>query len=68
VLATHCHRYEFAQTISPPGFYALLPPMRTPIDGLFMADTSYYYPEDRSISESARVGRELADAACAQTR
>ena len=59
VLATHCHRYEFAQTISPPGFYAKLPPMRTPIEGLFMADTSYYYPEDRSISESARIGREL---------
>ena len=63
VLATHCHRYEFAQTISPPGFYAMLPPMRTPVDGLFMADTSYYYPEDRSISESARVGRELAQLA-----
>ncbi len=63
VLATHCHRYDFAQTISPPGFYSMLPPMRTPIDGLFMADTSYYYPEDRSISESARVGRELAQAA-----
>jgi protoporphyrinogen oxidase len=60
VLATHCHRYEFAQTISPPGFYAMLPPMRTPIEGLFMADTAYYYPEDRSISESTTVGRKLA--------
>ncbi len=67
VLATHCHRYEFAQTISPPGFYAMLPPMRTPLDGLFMADTSYYYPEDRSISESARVGRELAHVALTQS-
>jgi protoporphyrinogen oxidase len=60
VLATHCHRYEFAQTISPPGFYSMLPPMRTPIAGLLMADTAYYYPEDRSISESARIGHELA--------
>lgn len=60
VLATHCHRYEFAQTICPPGFYAILPPMRTPVAGLFMADTSYYYPEDRSISESIAVGRALA--------
>jgi len=65
VLAVHCHRYEFAQTICPPGFYAMLPPMRTPIDGLFMADTSYYYPEDRSIAESARVGRILAAEALA---
>jgi hypothetical protein len=24
-----------------------------------MADTSYYYPEDRSICESVKVGKEL---------
>lgn len=59
VLAKHCHRYDFAQTICPPGFYDLLPPMKTPVDGFFMADTSYYYPEDRSISESVKVGQEL---------
>ncbi|RZA36204.1 MAG: NAD(P)/FAD-dependent oxidoreductase [Lysobacteraceae bacterium] len=60
VLAATCHRYEFAQTICPPGFQDTLPPMRTPVEGLWMADTAYYYPEDRSISESVRVGRELA--------
>ena len=60
VLARHCHRYEFAQAICPPGFYDMLPPMRTPLAGFFMADTAYYYPEDRSISESVEVGRRLA--------
>ncbi len=65
VLASHCHRYDFAQTICPPGFAAQLPPMRTPIAGLYMADTSYYYPEDRSISESVKVGRTLAKAVLA---
>jgi protoporphyrinogen oxidase len=63
VLARHCHRYEFAQTICPPGFFAMLPPMKTPIEGLFMADTAYYYPEDRSISESVAVAVKLVDAA-----
>lgn len=63
VLARHCHRYEFAQTICPPGFYDLLPPMQTPISGLSMADTAYYYPEDRSISESVGVARRLVAAA-----
>jgi protoporphyrinogen oxidase len=63
VLARHCHRYEFAQAICPPGFYDMLPPMRTPVSGFFMADTSYYYPEDRSISESVEVGRRLAQEA-----
>lgn len=63
VLARHCHRYEFAQTICPPGFYDLLPPMQTPIPGLSMADTAYYYPEDRSISESVGVAKRLVAAA-----
>jgi protoporphyrinogen oxidase len=59
VLARHCHRYEFAQTICPPGFYQQLPPMQTPVPGFCMADTSYYYPEDRSISESVAVAKRL---------
>lgn len=63
VIASHCHRYEFAQTICPPGFQDMLPPMRTPLAGFFMADTAYYYPEDRSISESVQVGTRLADEA-----
>lgn len=63
VLASHCHRYDFAQTICPPGFYDALPPMRTPIGGFYMADTSYYYPEDRSITESVNVARRLVETA-----
>jgi protoporphyrinogen oxidase len=60
LLAAHASRYEFAQTVCSPGFYATLPPMRTSINGFIMADTAYYYPEDRSISESINVGRRLA--------
>jgi protoporphyrinogen oxidase len=63
LLAAHASRYEFAQTVCTPGFYEQLPAMRTSIRGFLMADTAYYYPEDRSISESIRVGRQLADAA-----
>ena len=67
VLARHCHRYDFAQTICPPGFYDMLPPMETPIAGLYMADTSYYYPEDRSINESIAVALKLATSAIGGT-
>ncbi len=56
----HVSRYGFAQPICPPGFLKNLPPVKTDIDGLYIADTSYYYPEDRSISESVRLGREMA--------
>jgi len=60
VLAARAFRYEFAQTVCTPNFYEALPPMKSRVRGLFLADTSHYYPEDRSISESMRVGRELA--------
>ncbi|AHX12029.1 hypothetical protein CH75_24180 [Dyella jiangningensis] len=63
VVARHCHRYEFAQTICPPGFYDMLPSMKTPVRGLYMADTAYYYPEDRSINESIHVAKKLAQEA-----
>lgn len=63
VLGKYCHRYDFAQTICPPGFQDMLPPMSTPVAGLFMADTSYYYPEDRSINESVHVAHALANLA-----
>lgn len=60
ILATHASRYEFAQTVCTPNFFAKLPPMQTSLKGFFMADTAYYYPEDRSISESVKVGKKLA--------
>jgi len=65
VIARHVSRYEYAQPICPPGFYAMLPGMKTSVGGFFMADTSYCYPEDRSINESIAVGHQLADAAMA---
>jgi protoporphyrinogen oxidase len=60
VEAANAFRYEFAQTVCTPDFFEKLPPMRSAVPGLYLADTSHYYPEDRSISESMRVGRRLA--------
>jgi protoporphyrinogen oxidase len=60
VLAANAFRYEFAQTICTPNFFEKLPPLSSAVSGLYMADTSHYYPEDRSISESMRIGRHLA--------
>jgi len=58
-------RYRFAQPICEPGFLTKLPPVALPINGLWVADTSFYYPEDRGISESIDFGRELARMAAA---
>jgi protoporphyrinogen oxidase len=53
-------RYRYAQPICEPGYLDRLPPVALPIKGLWVADTSYYYPEDRGISESIDFGRRMA--------
>ncbi|MDF2396734.1 FAD-dependent oxidoreductase [Pseudomonas sp. 3MA1] len=59
------NRYRHAQPICDPGYLDSLPPAALPIHGLWVADTSYYYPEDRGISESIGFGRQLAKDATA---
>ncbi|BCX42420.1 MULTISPECIES: NAD(P)/FAD-dependent oxidoreductase [Stenotrophomonas] len=58
-------RYRHAQPICEPGFLDRLPPRRLPVEGLWVADTSHYYPEDRGISESIGFGRAMAREAVA---
>ena len=53
-------RYRYAQPVCGPGHLETLPPVALPIKGLWVADTSYYYPEDRGISESIAFGRNMA--------
>lgn len=53
-------RYRFAQPICEPGYLDRLPSVGLPLKGLWVADTSYYYPEDRGISESIEFGRNMA--------
>jgi protoporphyrinogen oxidase len=59
-LTSSVSRYQYAQPICSPGFAQKLPPIKIPIDGLWIADTSYYYPEDRGLSESFALGRKIA--------
>jgi protoporphyrinogen oxidase len=53
-------RYRYAQPICEPDFLDRLPPIQLPVKGLLVADTSYYYPEDRGISESIGLSRKMA--------
>jgi protoporphyrinogen oxidase len=61
VLATRVARLHHAQPVCEAGFAAKIPPIETPIRGLQIADTCFYYPEDRGISESVRIAREMAE-------
>lgn len=60
ILASYVARLRYAQPVCEPGFAAKIPPIQTPIVGLQIADTCFYYPEDRGISESVRLAREMA--------
>jgi protoporphyrinogen oxidase len=64
-LELRASRYRYAQPICEPGFLERLPPVALPVKGLWLADTSYYYPEDRGISESIDFGRSMARMATA---
>ncbi len=57
----HVSRYRYAQPICDPDYLSKLPPVNLPVKGLYVADTSYYYPEDRGVSESIRFGIDMAN-------
>jgi protoporphyrinogen oxidase len=60
ILDAAVFRLKHAQPVCEVGFASLLPPIQTPVSGLQIADTCFYYPEDRSIAESVRLGRNMA--------
>ncbi|MFG1463244.1 NAD(P)/FAD-dependent oxidoreductase [Xanthobacter sp. DSM 24535] len=61
-LSSRVGRLRYAQPLCEPGFAAKIPPIRTPIAGLQVADTCFYYPEDRGVSEGTRLAKEMAAA------
>jgi protoporphyrinogen oxidase len=62
LIAARTGRLTHAQPVCPPGFLSKIPPIHTPITGLQIADTCFYYPEDRGIAESVRLGKLMAEA------
>jgi len=66
IIAGKVARLKHGQPICEPGFAAKIPPVQTPIRGLQIADTCFYYPEDRGIAESVRLGRSMARTVSAQ--
>lgn len=63
IVELRASRYRYAQPICDPDYLDRLPSVSLPVKGLWVADTSYYYPEDRGISESIGFGRKLAQQA-----
>lgn len=63
VLAAQVFRDRFAQAICTVNFSRRIPPLRAPLAGLFLTDSTQLYPSDRTISGmiglAERVAREI---------
>lgn len=60
VLDQWVFRDNHAQAVCNVGFLDIMPDYRTPIEGLYITDSSQYYPEDRTLSASARLAKGVA--------
>lgn len=56
----HIFREDAAQPIVGTGYSHDLPQPRTPIENLYLANTTQIYPEDRGMNYSVRLGRKVA--------
>lgn len=56
----HHHRVDGAQPIIGVGYSAQIPDHRTPLQRLYLANTTQIYPEDRGTNYSVRMGRQVA--------
>ena len=54
-------RDEAAQPLITCHYSRLIPPHKTPIQGLYLANTTQIYPEDRGMNYSVRLGNLVAD-------
>jgi protoporphyrinogen oxidase len=59
----HVFREDAAQPIITTDYSRKIPPLATPIHGLFLANNTQVYPEDRGQNYSIRIGRQVAQAA-----
>jgi protoporphyrinogen oxidase len=53
-------RDRYAQPIWPMQYSKIKPKYQTPIDGLYLANTSQIYPNDRGMNFSVKLGKEVA--------
>ncbi len=60
ILKSHYHREDAAQPVVEPGYNQKIPSHRTPIQGIYLANTTQIYPEDRGTNYSVRLGRKVS--------
>ena len=57
----HHHKVDAAQPIIGVNYTQRIPDLRTPIKGLYLANTTQIYPEDRGTNYSVRLGKQVVE-------
>ena len=55
------HKVDAAQPIIGVNYSQRIPDLRTPIKGLYLANTTQIYPEDRGTNYSVRLGKQVVE-------
>lgn len=55
-------RSQHAQAVCTTHFATLVPELRAPLHGLYVTDSTQFYPEDRTLSAAIRLGNQAAHA------
>ncbi|HET6963614.1 MAG TPA: FAD-dependent oxidoreductase [Acidimicrobiales bacterium] len=61
VLAVHPFRAPYAAPLVSLGYLDVLPSIRGPVEGLYLATTAQIYPQDRGMDEGVKAGYRTAD-------
>lgn len=54
------HRERYAQPVAPVNHSGSIPPIKTPVDGLYWASMSHVYPWDRGTNFAVEIGHRAA--------
>jgi protoporphyrinogen oxidase len=60
VTGAWAHKARYAQPVPGVGYAAMIPPVRTPLTGLYFASMSQVYPWDRGTNYAVEMGRKAA--------
>ncbi len=61
-------RTPYAQAVCTTRFTDLVPQYRAPVRGLYVTDSTQFYPEDRTLSAAIQQGRRVAQLICEDMR
>lgn len=61
IVGFHAWRARYAQPVVERHYSRIIPPYRTPLEGLYIASMAQVYPEDRGTNYAVREGRRVAE-------